>query len=1756
MGGLKDELSARGLLLRTPLPPEIDALLTALQPDQPVPAGADVRGSVSGGIEEKPLGVLALDLRPPGPSVKYHLVSDTAAGTFSLWLLLSEVEPAKTVFGFAGGLVGGALTPATLRTEGERSWLDAADGEVTLAGAGVALLIDGAPGSPARMRLTSGDGQPPGLIHLELQPPTVLLAGTGIGLELADGLWIDESDSAAPPGATTIGGQVQAVPSDAPAWRGLAARTARLFLPPGVPLFDGHPVEAYVEVGSAPAGIDLAVRSRFSPDPGSTDWEFDLVLECRDPTAQGLQDLIPTLVEATMTLPLPGEAPEEDGFTVMAGAPVRARLRLVREGGGPETRLTLALESQGEDGLLTVSAPEGGTGARTVVAAGALATALVADQPPADADASGAGLHAILVVALGLSAFLKNNGRLTLHGVELESAGHGLPVGEPITLKLDYSVDVIVQPVTVGVLAVSMDDAQPMGVRNRNVRLTIDPRREGLDMLRFDFGAADMELTRPGGWQVKSPASLFDVVGTRSGRGSMWMEVDLHFALDLGPVKVSGATIRITHDGAGGLSGSLRGLEASLAVPGVISGRGALRVLESGFEAALDVRVVPMNLAAAARVIYAEGPGGEHMVLVWLGVDLPAPIPIANTGLGLFGVAGAFGVDARPQVQAAPGGDPIGAQLAWSSAAPGAFGISDGSLTFGAEAVIGTLPDLGFSFSAKGGVFLTVPDIAIRGALWGTVMSPRMGIADRPDPDTLGVSFTGAVVVDAADGVTVGLKGRLTVPVLVDGTIPLGAHFPFSGSPVPPDDWFVYLGADGYNNTVRPDGRGLGPVQITVLPDLMPTTATAYLMLRGRGIDRWPRGDKGAIDVAEGFIVAFGFGYSTTLGIEPIVWADIHASLDVLLATRPLMVAGFGNVGGSLHLGPFSIGVDADVTVLAVANADPYILARICGRIDLFFTDIEGCVEISVGPSEPAQTVPVPDIHPLDDVEQGVVAGAAAYLIDDRFRRVGVLHRDTPPPQSECVWPDTLLHLAFGTSPTLGTGLGGQFSGVDHYPSGVAAQPIGSAMLRYEWQLNGVRLVEVTDADPNGAGVPVSGPLSAAWQAGRDGDMGTRPQAGDLVLLTHQGDLWVDRLADAGEGLASNPIREAGRICLPSPPAQPGWAVGWGAAAVGGGAMRMPADRLSPDPTVSRFTADVTFGVRWLRGVVLGSGPLPPGVSWTPPTVRALDYDHLGLRSFSGELDLGVVGGVYAKEPLSATAQIVPSAPLAEAQLVLVASGNRELPAPVVESPGEQWDVEAVDTLPDGRIVWLARCGGEVTRITVSWSGGASLSILGLSGITPHARAAATARADARAADAARQAAAAAAAPQQPATTSGEAARCILEPGRLYRLDVDMTWSGWLSTQKEGGLPEPGPSAIGRTEYLPIGGGSAPTSRSFFFRTAPKPPAKLVDITTAAGATGPFTWIHFSRAQFDPRMLERHIAGYTPAQSEQNRFCDDPLQVHFSVAHAAALAAKYGYDLKLGLRRVDVAGPAGEEQTPPSAWVAMAKPLLLGVADRLRHDVALTSPCPTPPPGASLQATVPLVPRAWYEIFTLAAANEAGRDDGRIAGTTFRTSRWRTPGQMLEEMGFAATAAPGSPTGDVALTASPPTDVVLDDDAALDATLDALGLDGWPTAAEPRISVLWSAEGAGWRCAGVLVESPEPIHRPGRLDLVGLDAPGGTMPLRRRDRTGSRLLFTPDTPLAPASGDTIALRLTDHLAGGVISGRMALPAVPAFAGDP
>jgi hypothetical protein len=107
-----------------------------------------------------------------------------------------------------------------------------------------------------------------------------------------------------------------------------------------------------------------------------------------------------------------------------------------------------------------------------------------------------------------------------------------------------------------------------------------------------------------------------------------------------------------------------------------------------------------------------------------------------------------------------------------------------------------------------------------------------------------------------------------------------------------------------------------------------------------------------------------------------------------------------------------------------------------------------------------------------------------------------------------------------------------------------------------------------------------------------------------------------------------------------------------------------------------------------------------------------------------------------------------------------------------------------------------------------------------------------------------------------------------------------------------------------------------------------------------------------------------------------------------------------------------------------------------------------------------------------------------------------------------------------------------------------------------------------------------MIESPEPIHRPGRLELQGLalamghSGNGVTFDVEIRDRSGSRCIFLTSRPFHVVTHELIGsplhipgallitirpfltIALNDTVAGTSLVGTLALPVLPAFAEDP
>jgi len=220
-----------------------------------------------------------------------------------------------------------------------------------------------------------------------------------------------------------------------------------------------------------------------------------------------------------------------------------------------------------------------------------------------------------------------------------------------------------------------------------------------------------------------------------------------------------------------------------------------------------------------------------------------------------------------------------------------------------------------------------------------------------------------------------------------------------------------------------------------------------------------------------------------------------------------------------------------------------------------------------------------------------------------------------------------------------------------------------------------------------------------------------------------------------------------------------------------------------------------------------------------------------------------------------------------------------------------------------------------------------------------------------------------------------------------------------------------------------------------------------------------------------------------------------------------------------------------------------------------------------------MQVPMKLSRLAWYEVFALAKSTNPGVVDGRLPGVSFRTSRWATGEEMLNALQFRKVVlgrSTGTATGGAALRSDAvlAPALVAGEDAAFDAFIDQVGLDGWPVATEPRISLLWGQQAAEWRCAGVLIESPEPVHRAGRFEIDSLTLIMGAagkaviFDISLRDRSGSRLLFATSNPFLPVRNrgsrnpPLLQLNCRDLPIGkppAQLSGSLTVPLHPSFA---
>lgn len=1601
--------------------------------------------------------------------------------------------------------------------------------DLTLTG----LALDAPAGALAATRAVVGAGS--------MARVRYTAAGGGVGFGVVGGLRISVGAgntaqiSLSPGLALTANGREILLPSGfglrlpqhiTVAGANLVLTDMEIALPADIPLLGGLAINASLDIGPQRLDVDVPITAAGAGGPdigGSLHWSL--------PAGSGLDDFAPTTVDVTLTLPA-GSTPLPH-TPVSGGPPVNRRVTLragiSRLPGDPGAlSSTVTAEAHGPDGLLSSPTPS---------TTGDIAAGITAALAPAIAAATGNPTAASLGALFGSASVLANHvaaGGYTLHSVTLDAGTRTSDTGAAaIRVSLEISGAVAIKPLGIPPIKISMAPARPLRVRWRNVRATLT--EAGVPTL--DFSAARPEVVDPGGWTVDSPGSLLDIIGTRSGSGSTWFEVDLRFALDLGPVKISGATVRATFGPGGDLDVGLRGLDAAIEVPGLLTGSGKValntRHEDAGIDLLLAATIIPVNVGALA----AFSTGVEHgvrRVQFAFGVDLPGPIPLGPTGLGLYGVLGAFGANAALP----PLGDidPLCELRRWKPW--DRLATSAGNMTVGAGLIVGTAVDGGFIVSSRGVLGVTAPDLALRAGLEGKLFASRYTLADVRSVDSSadppGATFFGGLSATSI-AVDIGLTGSYKIPYILDLKLPVAAHFP-SDNPV---QWWFRAGSDDGVNGFRPQpSRPPGPMRGQVFPDTpFSSGGWAFLMVHGDGITNL----LGTGNNFPGFTVAAGAGFSTVFGVRGVLWAEISASLAAAISASPLMLWAKVGVGGEFGIGPFSIGVDATLQLQIGPGTRVGYKLEVCGEIDLWLDTLRGCIRIN-NLGEQGEIPPPGDGEwPFPAVT--LADGLGRSLTTPADLAAGVKRKDRPLESAAdtlgagewnstpTVWPDAIPLINFPIAPFCEAGT----------PQPAATQNIGivsSGQIAYRWRLLGVRLDRV---ETNGA-LTAQTITPTAWQQphGIPQTSAAASTQRQLALLTGNHGVSAAHLADGGISLrpGHRPSDYIGGLCAWTPDRGRGWSLGEDAEPTGTRAWHAPpeAETFGLPTVLASFARGSGFTVASTRQP---NEAYNPGLAHVVGPYQFSPALAVADRELSAALRLASARWTPDSESGGwVTHRIVFDRAVDDGDFYLIVEPSCRSDDQFVER-NMRFTISRADTTTEQvaadhihwdplvlRIELPYESDNPAIAVTITCPWILSPSILGLHALIAE---------DAKAADDAETATKSAAGNQ----AGGD--RTVLKPGSRYRLAIEMSWSRLASTD---GTVTAADAPQGLTRYWYFrtasaetgggGGGGGAGGGALNNAAAWKLAAKMPDVTAMLAGVD----------RFRPDYLGRYLSGYLPADHTQFFFTGDHPSAQFHAGHVKKLAEKFDREIGLLLHRTDRAtgpGPDGVLGDYRSDIYQLVRhphsPL-----DALVADVAATHGCTPPPTGGWLVWPNSLERNAHYELSVAVPpkGQKAVPGTPELDGITFSTSSYANPRALIEEFGFAdpggVDAAVAHASGDLLVVPTARAAGLVIDDAEYEALIADLGLPPLRPVDAPRSSVLWVADDDSWAIAGVLLESVEPMFRDGgkRMSLGKVNIGAIELPVRRLNGSGTLAAWLAATPITIGAPRQCKLRFTDN----------------------
>lgn len=831
------------------------------------------------------------------------------------------------------------------------------------------------------------------------------------------------------------------------------------------------------------------------------------------PTYVDLSDAIPTLAEVELTwqaspMPLPEAQPGDTEQTTQivsckTDPPTVPEYhtvvgRFTHDARSGDTVFSFALSSEGDpNGLWCIPG-------KTLATAAALGPALMPGITSAEHDDKAIRIAALIAISKAVSAWAQD-GEVIIHKIEVETHLRDLDTlsDSKYRIMLDYSVEIGIV-IDNALMKLRTKQGHPLRIKYKNAGLMFDRTKSMWDAvsLVYDDVSFNTDVENPAVWEVDGPlGDLLRVTEFRSGFGSAWFEVDLAFALDLGVITLSKATVRVTMSESD-IGVQLRGFEASVSIPEVLEGTGRLDVGSPAgtIKGALELYIVAADLKAKGSMMFANG-----FFFLQIDTQFSSGLPIAASGLGIFGFNGRFVVNGKRALPA--GNDPVQVELDWYALEPvDKYIAAPGQWAIGVGAVIGSMPDRAFVFNANAMLAVSWPDPSVVFGADATFVKkpPKRAAEKHASPPPTSARIVGLVAIDPS-AVTIGLKGSYTIPKLLDLKVPVAGYFPLGTNP---DDFYLRIGSDGF------DGRVGQPIKATVLPDSLDLDATAFLMVEERKLHNLGGHPELSFD---GFSIGFGVRAAVDWSQWPI---SLSASAEIYagLGTNPFHLAAGIYLKGSLDLGIASVDVTGSA-VLDVTDDGVRVRGEVCGEVDLWLCSISGCLDVEWG-DDPATLPPPPS--PL-----------LAIDLTDRFSRLTGAATKHAPTAEHTVWPDTIPVLHFSHYVRNDLPATSQFKPPFNVPGPVW---VGTSDVRYAFRL--VDLV-LEKADGTSAGDK----LSSLWEFPSYRSAIANPNSPppgmldgrDLALLTWHPARWARNLGVSGGNTAGDPANTIDGMCDPTP---------------------------------------------------------------------------------------------------------------------------------------------------------------------------------------------------------------------------------------------------------------------------------------------------------------------------------------------------------------------------------------------------------------------------------------------------------------------------------------------------------------------------------------------------------------------------------------------------------------------------------------------